>query len=626
MPDWFYHPVYKPIVSRLFSSAVAREISLTAMGVQSSTAVGRALFRFLASAEPPESARVTLCDLDFPSPIGLAPGIDYRAAALPLWPYLGFGFVELGPVHREPVERCRSTDPLCVPELLAIRSSRRAGAPGAEALRKRIIKTRRGKCPIGIYVTDPEPAQVIQALGMVADFFSLDPECLDSPGAARVRAATHKPLFLRITAGETDQQIDDWIAMAMRAGFSGCIIGAGARVSGVPDTELHGPFGLDRTLAVVKRIASRYGDAFPIIAAGGVSTPARALALLRNGARLVELYEGLIYAGPGLPKRILSRVAEDEKGSVSPPATVPSASDRPSPWVRLAILLAVFHLAVGMLTLGAGALEWMRPVETNLVSARLENFIVHNRSCLGGALLGLGFAYLWLARGPVRRKEVWSNYALVAAALVECFGAFARSALVLIGMAAAAAVIAIGVFHRRREMLTPLARAWIWSPAGISRMLLTIWALGYLCGGVAIAVLGSTAVFVAEDLDYLCIQPASYGALNFADTLKSISIDRTRFGVGLLATGLLLLPGVWHGIRPGDRSLLRIGIAVVAVDLLTVIGFHYVIGYTAFTHLVPFIAKDAAFILGAKRLHRVTIGTDSSREFPDFETEGGLVA
>src|SRR2546427_13222286 len=42
--------------------------------------------------------------LKFPNPVGLAAGLDKYAAAMPVWPALGFGFSELGAVtwHAQP--------------------------------------------------------------------------------------------------------------------------------------------------------------------------------------------------------------------------------------------------------------------------------------------------------------------------------------------------------------------------------------------------------------------------------------------------------------------------------------------------------------------------------------------
>ncbi len=42
----------------------------------------------------------------------------------------------------------------------------------------------------------------------------------------------------------------------------------------------------------------------PVIASGGIMTPADAQAMFDLGAALVQLYTGFIYAGPALPARI----------------------------------------------------------------------------------------------------------------------------------------------------------------------------------------------------------------------------------------------------------------------------------------------------------------------------------
>ena len=44
------------------------------------------------------AAPVRVFGVDFPNPVGLAAGMDKNGLALPAWPALGFGFVEVGTV------------------------------------------------------------------------------------------------------------------------------------------------------------------------------------------------------------------------------------------------------------------------------------------------------------------------------------------------------------------------------------------------------------------------------------------------------------------------------------------------------------------------------------------------
>lgn len=59
-----------------------------------------------------------------------------------------------------------------------------------------------------------------------------------------------------------------------------------------------------RSTEVVRWIARETGGRLPVVGAGGISHPDHALEKLDAGAVLVQLYTGLIYAGPSLPGRI----------------------------------------------------------------------------------------------------------------------------------------------------------------------------------------------------------------------------------------------------------------------------------------------------------------------------------
>ena len=63
-------------------------------------------------------------------------------------------------------------------------------------------------------------------------------------------------------------------------------------LSGAPLTK--------RSTAVVKKLHEVLGNQIPIIAAGGIMSAEDAQAKLDAGARLVQVYSGLIYRGPQL--------------------------------------------------------------------------------------------------------------------------------------------------------------------------------------------------------------------------------------------------------------------------------------------------------------------------------------
>jgi dihydroorotate dehydrogenase len=55
---------------------------------------------------------------------------------------------------------------------------------------------------------------------------------------------------------------------------------------------------------VIRYLHSKTNGTVPIIGVGGIERPEDAIAKLQAGASLVQVYTGLVYAGPGLVKDI----------------------------------------------------------------------------------------------------------------------------------------------------------------------------------------------------------------------------------------------------------------------------------------------------------------------------------
>jgi dihydroorotate dehydrogenase len=64
----------------------------------------------------------------------------------------------------------------------------------------------------------------------------------------------------------------------------------------------------DSSTRVVKGLAAELNDRLPIIAVGGILSAEDAQEKIQAGARLVQIYSGLIYKGPQLIKDILQRL------------------------------------------------------------------------------------------------------------------------------------------------------------------------------------------------------------------------------------------------------------------------------------------------------------------------------
>ena len=91
MASGFYAQNLFPLLSRSDAEwAHHRALATLALAAP----VLRALQRVMERPSLP----VRVFGLDFPSPIGLAAGLDKNAQALDAWPLIGFGFAEIGTV------------------------------------------------------------------------------------------------------------------------------------------------------------------------------------------------------------------------------------------------------------------------------------------------------------------------------------------------------------------------------------------------------------------------------------------------------------------------------------------------------------------------------------------------
>jgi dihydroorotate dehydrogenase len=71
-----------------------------------------------------------------------------------------------------------------------------------------------------------------------------------------------------------------------------------------------------RSTEIVRWLAREAGGTLPIVGVGGISHPDHALEKLDAGATLVQVYTGLVYAGPTLPSRICRAILERKERGV----------------------------------------------------------------------------------------------------------------------------------------------------------------------------------------------------------------------------------------------------------------------------------------------------------------------
>jgi dihydroorotate dehydrogenase len=283
----------------------------------------------------------TVFGIRFPNPVGLAAGLDKDGRALPAWPALGFGFVEVGTVTSHP----QPGNPR--PRLFRLRDSEavinRMGFnnQGAAALAGRLARLGRLPVPLGVSLGKSTVTPLADAVGDYvtalralrphADYVAVNVSSPNTPGLrtlqdpgqlagllAALRAeAGHTPILVKIAPDLTDHAIGELLAVCGDSGVAG-LIATNTTLSrdglAAGDTHRAGEAGglsgrplAARAREVVTFVCKR--SPLPVIGAGGILDPDDALRLLDAGASLVQLYTGLIYRGPGLVRAINRRLA-----------------------------------------------------------------------------------------------------------------------------------------------------------------------------------------------------------------------------------------------------------------------------------------------------------------------------
>jgi dihydroorotate dehydrogenase len=297
--------------------------------------------------------QVTTIGLRFPNPVGIAAGFDKNAVVPDALLALGFGFVEIGTVTPRP----QPGNP--PPRLFRLDRDRavinRLGFnnDGVGRVRARLAARTSGAGIIGINVGANKEAPdrvadyatAIAALAEPASYFTVNVSSPNTPGLrdlqhkaalddllarvidARDRAAAtagRKPILLKIAPDLSLAELDDIVAVARARRIDGMIVSnttisrPGTLHDLVPAREAGGLSGRPLFALSTRMLAEtfvRVERAFPLIGVGGIDSGAAALAKVRAGALLIQLYTGLIYGGLQLLddiKRALLRDLEAE--------------------------------------------------------------------------------------------------------------------------------------------------------------------------------------------------------------------------------------------------------------------------------------------------------------------------
>ena len=290
--------------------------------------------RAIPGADP--VLRQTLSGIDFPTPLGLAAGMDKGDVLAPGWFRLGFGWVEIGTITPRPQAGNERPRLFRLVDQRAIINRMGFNNAGATAVAEKLRRLPPLPGPVCVNVgrnkdTPNERAaeDYVSAFRVLAPHAALASINVSSPNTPGLRAlqaelgtlvaevvkarnamARRIPVLVKLSPDEPDGRLVEMAQAAQAAGADGIIatnttIDRAAVRAHPRAAEAGGLSGAplrERALHVCRLLYRSVS--VPIVGVGGIFTAEDAYARIRAGASLIQVYTALVYEGPGLPKRI----------------------------------------------------------------------------------------------------------------------------------------------------------------------------------------------------------------------------------------------------------------------------------------------------------------------------------
>ena len=294
------------------------------------------LLPLAAAAQPDPVLIQTIFGLDFPSPVGLAPGYDKNAEVASAILRLGFGFTEVGTLTPRPQSGNRRPRLFRLVEDKAVINRMGFNNDGQAMAAERLSRFKRDTYggPLGINIgankdSDDRVADYVAGVKNMtafADYLTVNISSPNTPGlralqdksaldnllAAVMEARTGEtPVFLKVAPDLEPADIDDIVSVSLKHKIAALIV-SNTTISRPPlksryAAESGGLSGRPlRELAQqrLRDFRKSSGGAIPLIGVGGIASAEDAYARIRAGASLVQVYSALVYEGPGLARTI----------------------------------------------------------------------------------------------------------------------------------------------------------------------------------------------------------------------------------------------------------------------------------------------------------------------------------
>jgi dihydroorotate dehydrogenase len=339
-----YQTFFRPLFFRLDPER-AHNLTIQMLRLAGAVPPVGFLLKRMFDAHSHNKIAVEAFGLKFANPVGLAAGYDKDGLAWRGLTSLGFGHIEVGTVTPKPQAGNPKPRVFRIPEEQAVINRMGFPGKGADFVAQRLIagSWQRSSIVIGVNIgknkdTPNEEAAhdyvyLLEKFSPLADYLAVNVSSPNTIGLRRLQARDYledllnqladarrlssdpRPILVKLAPDLEDAELDDALAAITNSEMDGVI----ATNTTIGREKLQSPLrretgGLSgrpltgKSVKMVRKISARTAGRLPIVGVGGIMDPEDAKAMLGEGASLVQVYTGLIYAGPGLVKRIVQEL------------------------------------------------------------------------------------------------------------------------------------------------------------------------------------------------------------------------------------------------------------------------------------------------------------------------------
>jgi dihydroorotate dehydrogenase len=285
--------------------------------------------------------------LTFKNPIGLAAGYDKDGIAIRGLATLGFGHLEIGTVTPRPQPGNPKPRVFRLVQDEAVINRMGFPGKGADFVVRQLNRKRPKGLILGVNLgknkdtplesSAEDYITLMRAFTPLADYLAINISSPNTVGLRRLQGREmleqllgeiakereqimlghggHRPILVKIAPDLTEEELNDAIGVIVDIGMNGIIAtnttlareglrsalrSESGGLSGRPLTGLSD--------SVLKKVVAQVNGRVPVIAVGGIMNPDDASRKLDLGAALVQVYTGLVYAGPGLVRATIKNL------------------------------------------------------------------------------------------------------------------------------------------------------------------------------------------------------------------------------------------------------------------------------------------------------------------------------